>query len=136
MAAGEVPAWYRDEFAHEVSRTPEVREALFRMWPDLEPVELLYALFTLPTLLSRAADGVLKAVDQRLLARRRQPEETWADASWSEADTVLLDELSVPLGPRSAAKLFRAPKPRRRPDDDDGGAAAALGADGRVSSVM
>ncbi len=119
MASGEVPGWYRDEFAHEVLRTPEVREALFRMWPDLEPAELLYALFSLPTLMRRAADGILSEAEQAMLRRDRRADETWADALWSEADTVLLDELTVPLGPRSSARLFKAPKPRR-PNDDDG----------------
>jgi DNA helicase IV len=125
MAMGEIPSWYRDEFAHEVLRTPEVREALFRMWPDLEPAELLYALFTLPVLLARAAEGVLSDAEQQMLLRRRIPDETWADARWSEADTVLLDELTVPLGPRSSAKLFRAPRPRRQHNDDDESSARA-----------
>ncbi len=118
MAGGEVPGWYRDEFAHEVLRTPEVRESLFRMWPDLEPAELLYALFTLPALLRRAADGVLSEAEQEMLRRARRSDETWADALWSEADTVLLDELTGPIGPRSSARLFKAPKPRRSHDDE------------------
>jgi hypothetical protein len=121
MAAGEVPDWYREEFARDVLRTEEVREALFRMWPDLEPAELLHALFGFPRLLERAARGILTADEQALLHRPR--DESWEDAQWSEADTVLLDELSGPIGPRSAAKLVLRHQRRRQPQanpDDEG----------------
>jgi DNA helicase IV len=121
MASGEVPDWYRDEFARDALRTDEVREALFRMWPDLEPAELLHALFGFPRLLERASRGILTDDERALLTRPR--DEAWEDAQWSEADTVLLDELSAPIGPRSSAKLVLRHQRRRQAQphgDDDG----------------
>jgi DNA helicase IV len=118
MAAGEVPDWYREEFARDVLRTPEIREALFRMWPDLEPAELLHALLGFRRLLERAANGILSADEQALLHRPR--EQSWEEVEWTEADTVLLDELSGPIGPRSGAKLVLRSQRRRRVADRDG----------------
>jgi DNA helicase IV len=91
------------------------------MWPDLEPAELLHALFGFPRLLERAAKGVLTADEQALLRRPR--DESWEDAQWSEADTVLLDEVSGPIGPRSAAKLVLRHQRRRhqQPQGDEDG---------------
>jgi DNA helicase IV len=109
ILSGEVPQWYREEFGQRMMRHPMVREALFRMWPDLSPEELLHDLFGSPQLLARAARGVLSDDEVSLLRRRRS--ESFGEVAWTDADLLLLDELVHPLGPRRDAKAKRASRP-------------------------
>jgi DNA helicase IV len=109
ILSGEVPQWYREEFGQRMMRHPMVREALFRMWPDLSPEELLHDLLGSPQLLARAARGVLSDEEAALLRRRRS--ESFSAVAWTDADLLLLDELVHPLGPRRDAKAKRAARP-------------------------
>src|SRR5687767_8968423 len=63
VEAGEV----RERLRH----TPEVREALERMWPVLTPAHLLHDLFGSPALVELAAGRALKAEEQASLVRPR-----------------------------------------------------------------
>ena len=64
-------------------------------WPALLPEKLLRALFTQPSLLAAASEGILEVDEQALLRRRA--------TGWSTADVPLLDELNSLVGtpPRS-----------------------------------
>jgi len=55
-----------------------------RAWPAVTPEKLLRSLFTTPTFLAEAADGILDDAEQRLLRRR--------GAGWGDGDVALLDE--------------------------------------------
>jgi len=85
------------ELAAELSRAPEVVEALDRMWPRLRPEELLHDLYGAPPLLARAGQGILDPAEQAALHRPRAA--TLADIPWTRADIPLLDEAQVLLGP-------------------------------------
>ncbi len=92
--------------AHEVSdrlrHTPEVREALERMWPVLTPADLLHDLFGSAALIDLAAGRLLSTEEKASLVRERAA--TIDDAGWTVDDVPLLDEARALLGP----------KPRRR----------------------
>ena len=72
-----------------------------KVWPLLTPEKLLRALYRVPSRLVRAGLGQDEA---ELLARDE------GDASWSDADVALLDELAELLGPLPEAKR-RAKRP-------------------------
>ena len=78
--------------------TPEIREALDRMWPLLTPAQLLHDLFGSRALLKLAARGVLD--DAEALALYRPRSETVDDVRWTPADVALLDDARDVLGPR------------------------------------
>jgi DNA helicase IV len=58
-------------------------------WPAVAPDRLVRSLFTSRAALAQAADGILDAQEQRLLARRGE--------GWSDADVPLLDEARTVL---------------------------------------
>ena len=101
--------------AHEVRdrlhSSPEVREALERMWPVLTPADLLHDLFGSAALIELAAGRSLSAEEQAALVRKRAA--TVDEVTWTVDDVPLLDEARALLGP----------KPRRRrpgqPADED-----------------
>jgi DNA helicase IV len=78
--------------------TPEIREALDRMWPLLTPAQLLHDLFGSRALLKLAARGVLDEDEARALYRPRS--ESVDDVRWTPADVALLDDARDVLGPR------------------------------------
>jgi DNA helicase IV len=78
--------------------TPEVREALDRMWPLLTPAQLLHDLFGSKALLKLAARGVLDESEALALFRARS--ESVDDVRWTAADVALLDDARDVLGPK------------------------------------
>jgi DNA helicase IV len=88
-AAGESPD---DRTQDAVARSRPIRALVDILWPQLDPPKLLFALFTDPGRLARAADGLLDADEQALLRWHPAPR-TVGRARWSAADLVLLDEI-------------------------------------------
>ncbi len=86
------------EVRSEVRSTPEVREALERMWPVLSPADLLHDLFGSTGLLRLASDGVLEEREYKALYRPRSG--SVDDVRWTPADVALLDDAREVLGPR------------------------------------
>jgi DNA helicase IV len=82
--------------------TPELREALDRMWPVLTPAELLHDLYGSRALIDLAAGDLLTAEERAALHRPRAARAD--EAAWTHDDVPLLDEARALLGP----------KPRRR----------------------
>ncbi|MDC3402309.1 hypothetical protein OAX95_00040 [bacterium] len=78
--------------------TPEIREALDRMWPLLTPAQLLHDLFGSKALLKLAARGVLDESEALALYRARS--ESVDDVRWTQADVALLDDARDVLGPK------------------------------------
>ncbi len=78
--------------------TPEIREALDRMWPLLTPAQLLHDLFGSKALLKLAARGVLDETEALALFRPRA--ESVDDVRWTAADVALLDDARDVLGPK------------------------------------
>jgi DNA helicase IV len=78
--------------------TPEIREALDRMWPLLTPAQLLHDLFGSKGLLKLAARGVLDESEALTLYRPRS--ESVDDVCWTLADVALLDDARDVLGPK------------------------------------
>ena len=78
--------------------TPEIREALDRMWPLLTPAELLHDLFGSKALLKTAGRGLLTEAEALTLFRTRA--ETVDDVRWTAADVALLDDARDALGPK------------------------------------
>ena len=78
--------------------TPEIREALDRMWPLLTPAQLLHDLFGSKGLLKLAARGVLDESEALALFRARS--ESVDDVRWTQADVALLDDARDVLGPK------------------------------------
>ncbi|GAA4228253.1 DNA helicase IV [Streptosporangium album] len=63
------------------------------VWPAVRPHEVVAGLLGDAEALARAADGVLTAREQGVIAWVRPPR-TFKSAVWSPADTVLLDEVA------------------------------------------
>ena len=78
--------------------TPELREALDRMWPSLTPAQLLHDLFGSKALLKLAARGVLDEPEALALFRPRS--DSVDDVRWTAADVALLDDARDVLGPK------------------------------------
>jgi DNA helicase IV len=78
--------------------TPEIREALDRMWPLLTPAQLLHDLFGSKGLLKLAARGVLDEGEALALYRPRS--ESVDEVRWTPADVALLDDARDVLGPK------------------------------------
>jgi DNA helicase IV len=97
-------ATYRDpeigprEVKDTLRGTPEVREALDRMWPLLTPAQLLHDLFGSKALLKLANRGVLDESDALALYRPRS--ESVDEVRWTQADVALLDDARDVLGPK------------------------------------
>jgi DNA helicase IV len=97
------------ELADLIRSTHQFKEIIQRIWPRLSGQELLHDLFGAKALLRVAADGVLNEEELALLYRPRC--ETLDEIRWTKADTALIDEARVLLGPR------RRPRPMPRPGD-------------------
>jgi DNA helicase IV len=95
-----------EEVRERLRLTPEVREALERMWPVLTPAELLHDLYGSRALLELAGKQL---DDDELAALERPRSDDVANTVWSHDDVPLLDEARALLGP----------KPRRRRDRSD-----------------
>ncbi|MGH9154431.1 MAG: HelD family protein [Acidimicrobiales bacterium] len=86
------------ELWSKLKRLPPLAHALERVWPVLEPQELLHDLFGARPLLRLAGRGVLSEADIGALFRTRSP--ILEAVAWTPADLPLLDEARVLLGPR------------------------------------
>ena len=91
-----------DEVRGRLRRTPEVREALERMWPVLTPAELLHDLYGSRALLRSAGGRILS--DEEVDALHRPRSATAADVTWTADDVPLLDEARALLGATPRAK--------------------------------
>jgi len=86
------------ELARRLRRTPQVAEALDRMWPRLSPHELLHDLLGARPLLAAAGQGILSPEAVRRLYRPRSG--ALDQVPWTVADAALIDEARTILGPR------------------------------------
>jgi DNA helicase IV len=91
-AAGETTD---DRTQNAVARTSEVRKAVDLLWPAIDPVKVVFELYSDPEVLARAAEGVLSAEEQAAIlwtATRPKVPRTPGTAKWSSADAVVIDE--------------------------------------------
>ncbi|GAA2013560.1 AAA family ATPase [Catenulispora yoronensis] len=91
-AAGETTD---DRTQNAVARTSEVRKAVDLLWPAIDPVKVVFELYSDPELLARAAEGVLSDAEQAAVlwtATRPKAPRTPGTAKWSSADAVVIDE--------------------------------------------
>ncbi|GAA3612009.1 AAA family ATPase [Kineosporia mesophila] len=82
-----------DRVQDAVARSREVKKYADAVWPAIDPKKLLFSLLSDPTVLARHAEGVLTQDEQQQLIWAR-PARTAGSARWSQADAVLLDELT------------------------------------------
>ena len=99
------PAEVRNRLRH----TPELREALDRMWPVLTPAQLLHDLYGSRALLDLAARRTLAPEEVEALARPRA--DAVDEITWTTDDVPLLDEARALLG--------ATPKARRQGEADE-----------------
>jgi DNA helicase IV len=86
------------DLARRLRRTPQVAEALDRMWPRLSPHELLHDLFGARPLLAAAGQDILSPEAALRLYRPRS--RSLDEVPWTVADAALIDEARTILGPR------------------------------------
>jgi DNA helicase IV len=99
------------DLARRLRRTPQVAEALDRMWPRLSPHELLHDLLGARPLLTAAGQGILSPEAVRRLYR---PRSTALDqVPWTVADAAIIDEARTILGPRRGGARPNRPRATR-----------------------
>jgi DNA helicase IV len=79
------------EVQRSLAARPEVRAFLRRAWPVVDPVRLVFRLFSERPFLAEAAGGILSDQEQELLGWARRPRSLRA-AAWSVGDAFLVDE--------------------------------------------
>ncbi len=79
-----------------ILKVPELRTALWRMWPRLTPEMLLNDLFGSKALLQAAGKGLFTSEELSLLYRESSVDPS--DIKWSYEDLALIDEARVLLG--------------------------------------
>ena len=94
-----------EEVRERARLTPEVREALERMWPVLTPAQLLHDLFGSRALIDLAAGRRLDDGERAALARPRSDDVD--KVVWTHDDVPLLDEARALLGPAAPAAAAR-----------------------------
>jgi DNA helicase IV len=99
------------ELARRLRRTPQVAEALDRMWPRLSPHELLHDLLGARPLLTAAGQGILSPEAVRRLYRPRSG--ALDQVPWTVADAALIDEARTILGPRRGGARPNRPRAGR-----------------------
>ncbi len=82
-----------DQVQDTVTRSASMRAYVKTIWPSLDPVRVLWQLWSSPQALAEAADGLLSALEQQALTWERPPRSP-GTARWTAADAVLLDELA------------------------------------------
>jgi DNA helicase IV len=109
------------DLAQRLRRTPQVAEALDRMWPRLSPHELLHDLFGARPLIEAAAQGILAPDEAQRLYRPRS--RSLDDVPWTVGDAALIDEARTILGPRRGGARPGRPRPGRAEEGSaqDGG---------------
>lgn len=83
-------------------RTPQVVEALERMWPRLAPHQFVHDLLSAPALLRVAAQGLFDESEQSKLVKSRAA--SLGAVEWTAGDVALIDEARVLLGPLRSKK--------------------------------
>jgi DNA helicase IV len=86
------------DLSRRLRRSPEVLEALDRMWPRLSPHEFLHDLLGARPLLAAAGKGILSTAEVQRLSRPRS--ESLDAVPWTVGDAALIDEARILLGPR------------------------------------
>jgi len=84
-----------DRTQNAVARTSEVRKAVDLLWPAIDPVKVVFELYSDAEALAAAAEGILTAEEQAAIlwtATRPKVPRTPGTAKWSSADAVLIDE--------------------------------------------
>jgi DNA helicase IV len=99
------------DLAQRLRRTPQVAEALDRMWPRLSPHELVHDLLGARPLLAAAGQGILSPDAAQRLYRPRS--RALDEVPWTVADTALIDEARTILGPRRGGARANRPRPGR-----------------------
>jgi DNA helicase IV len=120
------------ELARRLRRTPQVAEALDRMWPRLSPHELLHDLLGARPLLAAAGQGILSADAIRRLYRPRSA--SLDQVPWTVADAALIDEARTILGPRRGGA--RPNRPRAGRADEGNAQEGGFWPQGLASSPM
>jgi DNA helicase IV len=87
-----------EEVRSRLRLSPEVREALERMWPLLTAAELLHDLLGSRALIELAAGRYLDAAEREALFRPRETDVQ--QVVWTNDDAPLLDEARALLGPK------------------------------------
>jgi DNA helicase IV len=85
----DVDPGYEPTFSAGVRASVDFKKAIDRMWPRLGAATVVNGLYTSAVRLKAAADGLLSADEQKLLARKGA---RGADEPWTSADLALLDE--------------------------------------------
>jgi DNA helicase IV len=99
------------DLARRLRRTPQVAEALDRMWPRLSPHELLHDLFGARPLLAAAGQDIFSADAALCLYRPRS--RSLDEVPWTVADAALIDEARTILGPRRGGARPNRGRPGR-----------------------
>ncbi|GAB3490526.1 HelD family protein [Flexivirga lutea] len=86
-----------DRVQETVARSAPMKKYAASVWPAVDPLQVLFELWSGPEQLAAAADGVLGPAEQRILLWEK-PARTKGSAKWSAADLTLLDELHDLLG--------------------------------------
>ena len=97
------------ELADLIRMTSQFKQVMQRIWPRMSGQELLHDLFGAKALLRAAGDGMLTDQEIELLHRPRST--SLEEIRWTKADTALIDEARVLLGPR------RRPRPAPKAGD-------------------
>jgi DNA helicase IV len=98
-----------EEVRERARLTPEVREALERMWPVLTPAELLHDLFGSRALIDLAATKHLSDDERAALLRPRADDVEAIE--WTHDDVPLLDEARALLGPKGRKRHLNGSDP-------------------------
>jgi DNA helicase IV len=81
---------HNDSFHRDLKLRNEFKKLIDNMWPAYTAVALIRSLLSSPSMLARAAGGVLSPQEQLLLRRKKAA--TPKDERWTRADLALLDE--------------------------------------------
>jgi len=88
-----------EEVRESLRRDEQIWSALERMWPVLSPAQLLHDFFGSRALLKLGAHRYFSEVEIESLYRERSS--SLDEVRWTRADTALLDEARVHLGPKA-----------------------------------
>jgi len=99
------------DLARRLRRTPQVAEALDRMWPRLSPHELLHDLLGARPLLAAAGQGIFSPDSMQRLYRPRS--RALDEVPWTVADAALIDEARTILGHRRGGARPNRARPGR-----------------------
>ena len=86
--AGEAPD---DRVQDAVARNAAVKAVVKAVWPQVDPVKVVFRLLSDAEFLARCAEGLLDEEEQRAVLWEKPPRSV-RSAPWSAADAVLVDE--------------------------------------------